>query len=81
FIILAVPHVGKELEEWWEIKKAASDAIVSAGGTISHHHGIGLDHRPWLKQQMDGTSLRLLRQIKQTLDPNGIMNPGKLLPD
>ncbi|GBD92686.1 putative FAD-linked oxidoreductase [bacterium BMS3Abin05] len=81
FIILAVPHVGKELEEWWKIKKAASDAIVSAGGTISHHHGIGLDHRPWLKQQMDGTSLRLLRQIKQTLDPNGIMNPGKLLPD
>jgi len=81
FIILAMPRVGKELEAWWEIKKAASDAIVSAGGTISHHHGIGLDHRPWLKQQMDEASLRLLRQIKKTMDPNGIMNPGKLLPD
>jgi alkyldihydroxyacetonephosphate synthase len=81
FILLATPHVGQELEEWWAIKKAASDAIVARGGTISHHHGIGLDHRPWLVHEIGESGLRLLRNLKQTVDPEGILNPRKLLPD
>lgn len=81
FILLATPHVGQELEEWWTIKKAASDAIVAGAGTISHHHGIGLDHRPWLVHEIGEEGLRLLRNLKETVDPEGILNPKKLLPD
>ncbi|NIQ37054.1 MAG: FAD-binding protein [Proteobacteria bacterium] len=81
FILLASPHSGRELDEWWAIKEAASDAIVSAGGAISHHHGIGLDHRPWLAREIGEEGLRVLRNLKQTVDPDGILNPGKLLPD
>ncbi len=81
FIILAVPRRGEELESWWTIKKSASDAIVEAGGAISHHHGIGLDHRLWLEHNIGKEGVRLLRGLKQTADPNGILNPGKLLPE
>jgi alkyldihydroxyacetonephosphate synthase len=81
FILLAVPHVGEELEEWWAIKRAASDAIVAGGGAISHHHGIGLDHRTWLVNEIGVGGLRLIRRLKETVDPEGILNPGKLLPD
>jgi alkyldihydroxyacetonephosphate synthase len=81
FIVLATPHVGKELAEWWLIKKAATDAIVAEGGAVSHHHGIGLDHRSWLVHDVGTEGLRLLRNLKQTIDPEGILNPRKLLPD
>jgi len=81
FILLATPHVGQELEEWWVIKKAATDAIVGGGGAISHHHGIGLDHRPWLAHEIGAEGLGLLRSLKQAVDPEGILNPRKLLPD
>jgi len=81
FILLTTPHVGQELEEWWAIKKAASDAIVAGGGTISHHHGVGLDHRPWLVHEIGEEGLRLLRKMKEAVDPEGILNPNKLLPD
>jgi alkyldihydroxyacetonephosphate synthase len=81
FILLATPHVGQEVEEWWVVKKAASDAIVTAGGTISHHHGIGLDHRSWLAQEIGEEGVGLLWCLKQRVDPEGILNPRKLLPD
>ena len=81
FIILASPHVGDELSEWWEIKRAASDAIVKNGGTISHHHGIGLDHKQWLLPEIGASGVAIIRNLKNVLDPKGIMNPEKLLPD
>jgi alkyldihydroxyacetonephosphate synthase len=81
FILLASPHVGQELEEWWEIKRAATDAIVGEGGAVSHHHGIGLDHRGWLVHDIGQEGLALLRGLKQRIDPGGILNPRKLLPD
>ncbi len=81
FIILASPHVGEELNEWWKIKRAASDAIVQNGGTISHHHGIGLDHKQWLTREIGASGVGIIRQLKNSLDPKGIMNPKKLLPD
>jgi len=69
------------VRQWWHVKKAATDAIVAHGGTISHHHGVGEDHRPWIEVEKDGAALAMLRAAKRTLDPAGILNPGKLLPD
>ena len=65
------------LEQWTEIKTAASKAVIEAGGPISHHHGVGTDHKPWLTHSQ--LEKNLLGQIKSTFDPEGIMNPGKLL--
>jgi alkyldihydroxyacetonephosphate synthase len=49
------------------------------GGTLSHHHGIGRDHVPWIRQELGSNGLELLKAMKRQLDPTGIMNPGKLL--
>ncbi len=81
FIILAQPVLGSEVEQWQQIKTAASEAILAQGGTISHHHGIGLMHKLWFGKQVDSITLRTLRQLKKELDPEGILNPGKLIPN
>jgi alkyldihydroxyacetonephosphate synthase len=72
--------LGNEIAQWQAIKTAASDAIAGNGGTISHHHGIGEDHLPWMNQEKGALGIEVLRAIKQTLDPKGILNPGKLIP-
>ncbi|HXM00577.1 MAG TPA: FAD-binding oxidoreductase [Rhizomicrobium sp.] len=69
-----------EIAQWQAIKRAASDAIVAHGGTISHHHGVGEDHLPWIAQEKGALGIEALRAIKQAFDPNGILNPGKLIP-
>ena len=69
-----------EIAQWRAIKKAASDAILAHGGTISHHHGVGEDHLPWIGQEKGALGIEVLRAIKRTLDPKGILNPGKLIP-
>lgn len=69
-----------ELEQWKKIKTAACEAIVTNGGTISHHHGIGEDHLPWMTSEKSALGIEILRSIKHTLDPKGILNPGKLIP-
>jgi alkyldihydroxyacetonephosphate synthase len=61
------------------VKQAASEAIATHGGTISHHHGVGTDHAPWLPREKGEIGFRLLRALKRELDPDGILNPGKLL--
>lgn len=76
---IAPQEPGNELEQWARAKKAATDAILAAGGTLSHHHGVGVDHAPWLVQEHGETGLRILRAVKRELDPQGILNPGKLL--
>jgi alkyldihydroxyacetonephosphate synthase len=81
YTFLARSEHGSELEQWRAAKSAASDAIVAAGGTITHHHAIGRDHAPWLRAEIGEKGIELLRAAKETLDPHGIMNPGKLLPD
>ena len=70
----------REIAQWQAIKKTASDAIAANGGTISHHHGVGEDHLPWIAQEKGELGMEVLRAIKRTLDPNGILNPGKLIP-
>jgi alkyldihydroxyacetonephosphate synthase len=70
-----------EIAQWQAIKKAASDTIVAHGGTISHHHGVGEDHLPWMEAEKGALGIDVLRAIKGALDPKGIMNPGKLIPE
>jgi alkyldihydroxyacetonephosphate synthase len=70
---------GDQLEAWEPVKAAVNDAIMAGGGTISHHHGVGRDHAPWLEREIGPVGLRILRAVKDELDPAGVMNPGALL--
>jgi alkyldihydroxyacetonephosphate synthase len=80
FTFMARQEAYHELDQWQAAKRAASDAIVRTGGTITHHHAIGRDHVPWLRAETGDLGIELLRAAKTTADPAGIMNPGKLLP-
>jgi alkyldihydroxyacetonephosphate synthase len=71
---------GNPLEQWWAAKRAACDAIMATGGTITHHHAVGADHRPWMRDEVGDLGVQVLRAVKATLDPAGILNPGKLIP-
>ena len=80
FTIIARAQEGAELEQWRAAKQAAGDAIAARGATITHHHAVGADHRPWLEAEIGGVGVEILRAAKERLDPVGIMNPGKLIP-
>ncbi len=69
------------LERWKKLKKAASEVIVRNHGTISHQHGVGIDHRPYLPIEKGALGMEGMRNFYSTLDPTGIMNPGKLYTD
>lgn len=71
-------QLDRELEQWQAIKRAASDAILEHRGTISHHHGVGIDHAPWLAEEKGPIGTNVLKALKREIDPTGIMNPGKL---
>jgi alkyldihydroxyacetonephosphate synthase len=79
FTFIARARRGAEVEQWAEVKRAACEAIVAHGGTITHHHAVGRDHAPYMKAEVGETGLDVLRTVKERLDPAGIMNPGKLL--
>jgi len=82
FTVLAAADADDPDAQWLSAKTAANDAIVSAGGTITHHHGVGTAHRGHVQPDLGGdVGVRALRALKRELDPVGIMNPGKLLPD
>ncbi len=81
FTFAARRRPGSELEQWRAVKTAACEAIVAAGATITHHHAVGRDHAPYMGAEVGETGLEALRALKDRLDPAGIMNPGKLLPD
>ena len=70
---------GRELEQWVALKRDATEAILTAGGALSHHHGVGVDHAPWLAREKGLLAIDALRALKGALDPRGLMNPGKLL--
>jgi alkyldihydroxyacetonephosphate synthase len=67
------------VEQFWDIKAAASEAMVQAGGTITHHHALGRDHRRWYDRERPELFADALKAIKQRLDPHHIMNPGVLI--
>lgn len=81
FTIVAKVDRERPLEQWKAAKTAANDAIVAHGATITHHHAIGTDHRHHLQPEIGEIGVRALRAVKAELDPHGILNPGKLLPD
>jgi alkyldihydroxyacetonephosphate synthase len=68
-----------DLARWRRLKTAASSAIVAAGGTISHQHGVGIDHAPWLAHEKGELGMAALRALFARFDPDGCMNPGKLV--
>lgn len=79
FTFVAPGREGAELEQWAEIKKAASDALAANGATITHHHAVGRTHRPWYDRERPDLFADALRATKRALDPEGIMNPGVLV--
>ena len=79
FSFHALGRHGALLEQWRAIKEAASDALIAAGGTITHHHAVGRDHRPWYDRQRPELFAEALRAAKRALDPMGMMNPGVLI--
>jgi alkyldihydroxyacetonephosphate synthase len=80
FTFIAQQRHGDEIGQWRAVKDAASRAIVTGGGTITHHHAVGRDHAPWMAEEVGSGGLAALNAIKEELDPTGIMNPGKLIP-
>ena len=81
YTFLAPQERGGEVEQWERVKAAATEAIVRQGGALSHHHGIGSDHRAWMEPYLGPSGVRWLATLKSALDPGGIMNPGKLIPE
>src|SRR5262249_24906150 len=69
---------GRLIEEWRHIKARASDALLAAGGTITHHHAVGRDHMPWYVKQRPDLFARTFEAAKNVLDPARILNPGVL---
>jgi alkyldihydroxyacetonephosphate synthase len=79
YTVLAPGRPQSLLEQWDEIKAAASEAVIGLGGTITHHHAVGRDHRSWYDRERPEGFARALRAAKAALDPAGILNPGVLL--
>ena len=79
YTVLAPVRRGAEPSQWREIKAAASEAVLSAGGTITHHHAVGREHRPWYDRQRPEVFAVALRAAKAALDPAGALNPGVLI--
>ena len=80
YFTVAAAEGDDPIGRWREAKQAASAAIVSVGATITHHHGVGTDHQPWLASEIGEVGVALLRAAKAAVDPDGILNPGVLVP-
>jgi alkyldihydroxyacetonephosphate synthase len=78
FTVVAPARRGSEIAQWDEVKAAASEAIAAAGGTITHHHAVGRDHRPWYDAQRPDPFAAALLGAKRAVDPAGVLNPGVL---
>ena len=79
YTVLCPATRGGEVEQWDEIKAAVSETVIDAGGTITHHHAVGRDHRPWYDRQRPDPFADALRAAKRAVDPAGVLNPGVLL--
>jgi alkyldihydroxyacetonephosphate synthase len=79
FTVMAPAVRGGEVEQWDEIKAAAAEAVIEGGGTITHHHAVGRDHRPWYDRQRPAPFAAALRAAKAELDPSAVLNPGVLI--
>jgi alkyldihydroxyacetonephosphate synthase len=81
FTVLTRQAADDPAGQWQRAKQAASEAIVARGATITHHHAVGTDHRAFMEAEIGPLGVRALQAVKRALDPQGILNPGKLLPD
>ncbi|HEV7938933.1 MAG TPA: FAD-binding oxidoreductase [Solirubrobacteraceae bacterium] len=79
YTVLAPAQRGAEVEQWAAIKAAVSEVIVAEGATITHHHAVGRDHRPWYDRQRPDPFAAALRGAKAAVDPQAVMNPGVLV--
>ena len=79
YTVVAPGKRGEEIHQWDAVKKAASDAIIANGGTITHHHAVGRDHRPWYEKSRPAMMGKVLGRVKQALDPKWILNPEVLI--
>jgi alkyldihydroxyacetonephosphate synthase len=80
YFTVAAKESDDGLAQWRAAKAAASDAIIEAGATITHHHAVGTDHQPWFAREIGPLGVSVLRAVKADLDPTGILNPGVLIP-
>ncbi len=79
FTVIGRARRGEEVEQWRHVKRAVSDELIAAGGTITHHHAVGRDHRPWYDEQRPEPFAAALAGAKAALDAHGVMNPGVLV--
>ncbi|MFN0315260.1 MAG: FAD-binding oxidoreductase [Burkholderiales bacterium] len=79
FTYHALGDKSRLVEQCWAIKSATADLLNSLGGTITHHHAVGRDHRRWYDKQRPALFAEALRAAKKSLDPSGMMNPGVLI--
>ena len=80
YFTAACAQLEDPVAQWRRAKAAASDAIVAAGGSITHHHGIGSDHVDWYGREIGALGVQTLAAVKRRLEPEGILNPGVLIP-
>ena len=80
FTFIFPMSVQSPVAQWRAIKREVSDAILENGGTISHHHGVGTDHVDWMAPEKGDLGVAMLKAMRESVDPHGLMNPGKLLP-
>jgi alkyldihydroxyacetonephosphate synthase len=80
FTFLFARRLDEEIAQWQAIKRAGMEAALAAGGTLSHHHGVGEDHLAWMEREKGPAGIAALRAVKQALDPKGVLNPCKLIP-
>ena len=80
YFTVAAPETDAPLEQWAAAKAKASDAMIDAGATITHHHAVGTDHKPWLAREIGLVGVAILRAVKAELDPSAVLNPGVLIP-
>ena len=80
YVTVVARQAEDPVAQWEAVAAAAADARTAAGATITHHHAVGLAHRPWMEAEVGPLGVRLLRAAAATLDPAGILNPGKLIP-
>ena len=80
YFTVAARQADDPLAQWHAAKSAASEAMVGNGASITHHHAVGQDHKPWLAVEIGPVGVEILRAVKDRLDPTGILNPGVLIP-
>jgi alkyldihydroxyacetonephosphate synthase len=80
FTYACAQQAGAELEQYYSFKKLITETFLANKATLTHHHAVGREHRPWMEQEISKAGITALKALKAGLDPAGIMNPGKLIP-